>query len=459
MAKLKHIHVLSRAGQPDILLGFATRDGNTDVLYKWSTIGWTHLLDLPGTDLKYDSTTWRERVYWVDGKNAIGIYDGKGFCTPVSTAPIGQYIRTYQDRLVVGGDARTQAEIEAALLKWPADSNRNRIIYCEVEDDATWSPNNFIDAATNNGEIISGLEIGATTTGDEGAQSVLVVFKPSVTMLHRGTLGGVDVTLTVLSEEHGAPSHHSHGISNKGVLFVSKTNVCRLEPTANSEPEEIGFNIQPDILNIPLATQEFVAGFYYLGKYHCAIPSLFNNLNTFEFELDTRQPVFPQEQNWYGPHLGDEILQWAVFNDQLIAAQQESLNIWEIDQEFIFRSMVSESPRVIEIILPRLATQNFDDEKLDAIGFRGQLNELQTLTFEFDYERGQFFSSNSWQSQTGLGIFGAIFPLIRMLKQPRKDVQAKIIYDGNSDLQIDSLYLRARINRRQAEKKSGSVQG
>ena len=459
MAALKHIHVLSRAGQADILLGWATRDGGaTDGLYKWSITGWTLILSLPGTDLIYDSVTWRERLYWVDGKNALGIYDGLGFCSPVAEAPIGQYIRVHQDRLVIGGDARNQAEVEADGGTWPVDSNRIRVIYCEVLDDATWSPNNFIDCSTVNGEIISGLEIGGLTTSTEGAQSTLAIFKPSITMLHRGPLGTANVQLDIVSTEHGCPGYHSLGKSNEGIIFASKWSVCRLDPGSGKEPEEIGFSIAPDVAATPLAMQKWMAGFYHDGKYHLSFAAPATVTNGVEYELDMRTPVFPTEQNWCGPHSGDDILQWAVYNDELVAAQYGTLNMWLVDVEGQFDSMDSLDARVVEVVLPRIASPNLSKQKLDAFGFRIQIGASQDIDFEIDYDRGSDTDLLSWTSPATIGAFGPGFPVLRPLKQPANDMQISLFYEGNTDLQIDSIYLRGRLDRRQAELQNGSTQ-
>lgn len=458
MAALKHIHVLSRTGEDDILLGWATRDTDTDGLYKWGATGWILIYNLPGTDLIYDSVTWRERLYWVDGKNALGIYDGLGFCTPVPEAPIGQYIRVHQDRLCIGGDARTRTEIEGASLVWPADSNRIRVIYCEVLDDATWSPNNFIDCSTVNGEIISGLEVGGVTTSTEGAQSTLAIFKPSVTMLHRGPLGTANVQLDIVSTEHGCPGYHSLGRSNNGIVFASKYSVCRLDPGAVAEPEEIGFGIAPDVKAIPLVMQKWTAGFYFDNKYHLGFSSGSATVNNREYELDMRDAVFPQEQNWYGPHTGDEILQYAVYNDHLVAAQFGTLKMWSIDLENRFDSMTSLSPRVAVIKMPRIATPNITEEKVDAIGLRVQTDASTELEFDIDYDRGQSSSNYTWTAPSTIGVLGAGFPVVRPLKQPAHDMQVTLTHRNNADLQIDSIYLRSRVRRRQAEKQIDSTQ-
>ncbi|MFA6082657.1 MAG: hypothetical protein WC773_04615, partial [Patescibacteria group bacterium] len=142
-----HIQVLSRAGENDVLLSWQRRTSPTlvDALYQWNGTGWTLLLELPGTGLIYDSCTLQGNVYWADGKNPIRVWkaDASEACEVVD-APVVQYLITYQGRIVGAGDARTEAEVIADSQIWPADSNRDRVVYCEPLDDTLWSPNNFI---------------------------------------------------------------------------------------------------------------------------------------------------------------------------------------------------------------------------------------------------------------------------------------------------------------------------
>src|SRR5690348_10490963 len=138
---IKHLHVYKRPGEDDILLGFITRSGDTDGLFQWNGTSWTLLQELLGTDLIYDSVTWLGKVFWCDGKNHIWYLDADAdqICE-IETSPPVQYLIVFQEHLVGAGDARTQAEIEAIPGVWPADSNRDRVLWSEAIDFGRWSP-------------------------------------------------------------------------------------------------------------------------------------------------------------------------------------------------------------------------------------------------------------------------------------------------------------------------------
>src|SRR5690242_2900575 len=243
LVALKHIHVYRRPGDTDILYGWSTRSGDTDVLVQWNGAGWTEIFTLPGTDLIYDSVTWLSKLFWCDGKNGIWYLDPEtNTVCLIDTAPPVQYLIVFQERLVGAGDARTKAEIEAATLVWPADSNRDRVLFSEALDFNRWSPNNFIDAQTGTGEVISGLGINSITSADRGAQSQLVVFKPSSILVNDGILAAAEQRLSIVSKVLGAPGYHSVVNTPFGLMFCSKNTVCMLD-TSGREPNQVGFLI------------------------------------------------------------------------------------------------------------------------------------------------------------------------------------------------------------------------
>ena len=464
MAKIKHIHVMSQVGVADILLAFATRDGGaTDALYQWvPSLGWSLILALPGTDLIYDSVTWRNRLYWVDGKNAMQIYDGSGFCTTPPQAPVAQFIVVYQGRLVVGGDARLVPSEVAAV-----NSNRNLVRYCESLDDSTWSPNNFIQCdIVGDGQVISGLAVNTVSTSDQGAQSNLLIFHDTASMMHKGVLGSGDVELDVLSGVRGCPGYHSISDTPFGVTFISskatkgsRPTVCVVNPQGG-EPLEIGFPIHTDINNIQDAMHKLDTSIYHDNMLKIAFNGTgTGTANDHEWWLDLRQTVFPGEHNWYGAHTGDQILQWVIYQGKLVAAQNDSMNVWQVDIEGQFGSMTTPLvARTSTQTWPRVRVPGQRKGQVDAYGVMGQIKAGVTLTGSIDLDRGTTIINDTWTAPAALPANTPMYALIRPARFEGHDAKISLSHSDFSDITVDSVYIRSLIRGRQQEKQSNSSQ-
>jgi hypothetical protein len=460
LVALKHIHVHKRPGEVDLLFGWSTRSADTDVLVQWNGTSWTELFDLPGTDLIYDSVTWLSKVFFCDGKNGIWYYDveNANVCL-IDTAPPVQYLVVFQERLVGAGDARTKAEIEAAALVWPADSNRDRVLFCEVLDFDTWSPNNFIDSQTGTGEVITGLGVNSITSADRGAQSQLVVFKPSSILINDGVLGSGDQRLNIVSNVIGCPGYHSIENTPFGLMFCSKDTVSLLD-TSGKEPQQIGFFIGPDIAETQtdFDLQRWHAAILHDRTYKLAIPAgLASTVNDREWWLDLRPQIFPNEHLWYGPMTGDEILQYAIYEGDLVGAQQGTTNMWKLDVEGVYGSMTTPAtPRTSTMTWPRLAFENMERGKLDAYGFKGVIDSATevALTEGVDYERGRATTNETLT----VPARPAVYDVTRPVKRNAYDAQVSISHAADSDIEVHSVYIRGRTTRRQSEKEDGSTQ-
>jgi len=458
MAESKYIHTLHRAGQDDRLYAWNTRDGNTDAFYQWNGSGWTILWSLPGTGLIYDAVTWREKVFFCDGKHQIWVYDPAGgtICQLVN-GPVVQYLIVHQDRLVGAGDARTQAEVEADGGTWPVDSNRDRALFCEVLDYDTWTPNNFIDCKTGQGEVISALGINSITTSDAGAQAQLVIAKPASILVNNGTLGSLDQRLDVVSSVLGCPAYRTMRNTPHGLMFMSNGTVCLMDPSSK-EPQQPGFLIFSEFEAIPAAQKAKASAIFHNNMYKIAFAAAGGTTNTKEWWLDLRPPVFPSDNNWYGPHSGDTILMWEVFNGDLVAAQQGTVSMWKVDVEGLWRSMGSASARTSTAITGRMQTPGMKTAKLDAYGFTGVIDDTVSVTMEADIDRGTTSQADSWSAPNGLSSENPAYSLIRPLRYPAHDVQVTMAHASASDAEIHSIYLRSRDRRKQSEKQSNSSQ-
>jgi hypothetical protein len=457
MPALKHTHTYKRPGETDILLGFITRTADTDGLYQWNGTGWTLLWELEGTDLIYDSATYQGRVYFVDGKNNMWVYDAyEDTVCEITTGPVAQYIIVYQDRLVVAGDARTEAEVIADGGVWPADSNRDRVLFSEALDTSRWSPNNFIDANSGTGELISGLGVNSINSADRGAQSQLAVFKPSAVLVNDGVLGAAEQRLNIVSSVIGCPGYHSIVNTPFGLMFCSKTTVCLLD-TSGKEPQQVGFWISPAIAAVPAALQKWTAAIYHDNTYKLSLGSSeATTANDNEWWLDLRAQIFPQEHIWYGPMTGDAILQYEIFQDTLIGAQMLTTSMWELDVEGSYRSMSSASARTSIMTWPRVKSENLARGKIDAYGFRGVTDSATTVAFteSIDFERGEDSEANTFTAPAQ----DAIYSVTRPIKRNSYDAQVSISHSAASDLEVHSVYVRGRTTRRQSEKMDGSTQ-
>jgi hypothetical protein len=458
MAAIKHTHKYARPGETDILLGFLTRTADTDGLYQWNGSGWTLLWELEGTDLIYDSATYQGRVYWVDGKHHMWVYDAyEDTVCEIETSPLGlQYLLVYQDRLVGAGDARTEAEVVADSGTWPVDSNRDRVLFSEALDVSRWSPNNFIDANSGTGELISGLGVNSITSADRGAQSQLVVFKPSATLVNDGVLGAAEQRLNIVSSVIGCPGYHSIVNTPFGLMFCSKTTVCLLD-TSGKEPQQVGFWISPAIAEVPADLQKWTAAIFHDNTYKLALgSSSATTANDREWWLDLRPQIFPQEHIWYGPMTGDAILQYEIFKNLLVGAQMETTNMWRLDVEGTYRSMTTTAARTSTMTWPRIKSENMARGKLDAYGFRGVIDADTAVAFieTVDFERGEDTEANTFTVPAN----PAIYNVTRPVKRNSYDAQVSISHSAASDLEVHSVYVRGKVTRRQSEKMDGSTQ-
>lgn len=460
MAQIKYIHNYKRDGNADILLAFMTRDaGATDALYQWNGTGWTEIWQLPGTNLRYDAVNWRDKVFFCDGKNGIWVYDAlTNVMCKIQNAPVVQYLIVHQDRLVGAGDARTKAEVEAAGGVWPQDSNRDRVLFCEVLDYDTWPPNNFIDCRTGTGEVISGLGINSITTADTGAQSQLVIFKPSAILINHGTLGAIDQLLSVVSTVMGCPAYKSIVNTPYGLMFATKESVGLLD-SQGREPQQVGFHIESKIRDVPSSLKSEMAAVLHENTYKLSVGASGASTNNQEWWLDLRPALFPNEQNWYGPHTDDKILQYEIFNGELIGAEHGTVRVWKLDREGFWGSMTnSQVPRTSIAKTGRIKAPGMYEPKLDAYGFTGKVDPDVVLTLTADVDRGASTEQDTWTTPASLPSEKGVYGIIRPIKRPGHDVQLTLQHSVGSDMELYSIYVRSRERRRQAEKQSGSTQ-
>jgi len=460
MPAIKHIHTYRRPGEVDLLLSWQTRTDDTDGLFLWNGTGWTLIWELEGTDLIYDSVTWKSKVFWCDGKHHIWWYDADfDLICEVEESPPVQYLIVFQERLVGAGDARTKEEIEAASLVWPADSNRDRVLWSEALDFERWAPNNFIDAQTGNGETISGLGVNSITSSDRGAQSQLVVFKPSSVLINDGVLGAAEQRLNIVSEVIGCPGYHSIVNTPFGLMFGARETVCLIDTNAK-EPNQVGFFINPDIRKTrnDFSLQRWQAAILHDNTYKLSVPAdVTSEFNDQEWWLDLRPQLFPSEQLWYGPHTGDFILQYEIFKGDLVGAEMGTTTMWRLDVEGKYGSMTDpDTARTSTMTWPRVKSENMARGKLDAYGFRGVIDSetAVVMTESVDFERGVATQANTLT----VPARPAVYDVTRPIKRNSYDAQVTISHSADSDIEVHSLYVRGRTTRRQSEKENDSTQ-
>lgn len=460
MAQIKHIHVLRQVGTNDLVFSFQTRTADTDAIFQWDGDSWVEIYELPGTDLIYDTCSFMGRMYWADGKNPISVIkpDEDEVCEVAEgDGPVVQYLVGYQERIVGAGDARTQAEVEADGGVWPADSNRNRVLFSEVIDDTQWSPNNFINVEDDSGEVISGLGVNSITSATRGAQAQLVVFKPHSTMINDGTLGAAEQRMSHVSRVIGCPGYHSIVNTPFGLVFCSAETVCLLD-TTGKEPNQIGFVIAPAITEIPASRQKWTAAIFHDQTYKLSITPTNQTTNQNEWWLDMRPQVFPEQQNWYGPHTGDLIFQYVIIDTVLAGSQDVTTTMWQLDVEGTFRSMSSSSARSSVMTWPRVRQEEMQLGKLDAFGYAGFCSTSVAITEAVDFDYGTANTSATFTTPSSLSASLPSYNVTRPLKRPAHDVQVSITHSANSDMEVHSVFVRAKLHRRQSEKQLNSTQ-
>lgn len=449
-SRILRLHTLRRVGKDDVLFAVISRDGDTDAIYQWygvPTPSWQLVYELPGTNLIYDSVTWQERVHLADGKNPILRFGDELDCFDES--PVVQYLAVFQDRLFGAGDARLIPSEVAEV-----DSNRNMVRFCEVLDFEHWLPNNFISADTGTGESISGLGVNSITSSDRGAQGQLVVFKPSSTFINDGVINSNEQRLNVVSKVVGCPGYNTIKNTPFGLMFVGQENVYLMNAAAK-EPDQIGTLIGPEIKASGL--KSLAAAYFHDNCYKLSISAEGGTTNSREWWLDLRQGIFPEAQLWYGPHTGDRILQYEVFNGALVAAEHNTTNIWRVDVEGVWGSMTdSGAARTSIMTWGRFSTQNMKRGFLDAYGFQGTISRESSGTVQFDetvdFEGGIATASNTFDVAVTGGVDKSTYAVIRPVRRTAYDAQVSISHDDASDCTVDSLYVRSKIHRRQSER-------
>jgi len=469
-AKILRIQTLKRDGQDDVELSIQTRDGGlTDALFQWiNPSGWVMIYELPGTSLRYSTVQFNERIYIADGKHHMYKYDGGSVCQLSTTiSPVVQYLVVFQNRIVGAGDARTQAEVVADGGTWPVDSNRDRVLFSEPLDETTWNPNSFIDFNTGIGEVITGLGVNSLNSSTAGAQEQLVVFKDHFVGVNKGTLESPNQELDVLSSQRGCPAHNTIANTPFGLMFMSTDTMC-LMPQNGQEPQDIGLPMGLSIKGIPLNIQRDCAGFYFDDAYHLAIPaSATATTNNSEWELDLRQVMFPSQDMWYGPHSGDTILQYETFRDTpssdnnpyLIAAQQNTTNMWHLNTEGWYGSMAAvTTARTSTQKWPRLLMKGMKQAILDAFGFTGTINPSVALSATVDIDKGTQQYTPTWTAPASTSSSKPMYMLLRPTRRPGHDAQVSVSHSSWSDIIVDSLYIRTKPVGRQSEKQKSSTQ-
>lgn len=458
---IQHCQVVPRIAEEDYIYSWQTRTSDTDALYQWNGSSWTLLKELDGTDLIYDSAVLGEKLYWADGKNPIQVLNiaDNTTCTASDDGPVVQYLIAYQERLVGAGDARTQAEVEADGGVWPADSNRNRVIFSEALDTDTWPPNNFIDADIGTGEVISGLGINSINSATKGAQTQLVVFTPTSTLVNDGALASADQRLAVASTVLGCPSYHTIINTPFGLMFCSRHTVCLLDQKG-IEPQQIGFLIAPAIKDSYDADPDYViwrCAAFHDNTYKLSICNDDEEENNEEWWLDLRPAVFPNEHNWFGPHDGDQIFQYLLWEDLLLGVQDGTDDLWELEVEDQYDSMTTTAARTSTMTWPRFKVNNIKKGKLDAYGFRGETDAATNVSFTetISYDSNLSTAANTF---THAATVVPVYHVLRPIRRSSYDAQVSISFSANADLEVHSVYLRSKMLRRQSEKQAADSQ-
>lgn len=454
---IKRLHTLRRVGKADVLFGILTRLGDTDALYEWygDPPSWQLVMELEGTDLIYDTVTWQERLHIADGKHPIIRLDEDVDC--FQYAPVVQYLAVFQDRLIGAGDARLIPSEVAEV-----DSNRDRVVFCEALDFEQWSPNNFIAADTGTSEQITGLGVNSITSSERGAQGQLAVFKPHSIYINDGVLGSGDQRLNAVSKAIGCPSYNTIKNTPFGLMFMSAETVCLMDTQAK-EPNQTGVFISPSIKEIPTTDdvstnmQQWACAIFHDQTYKLSIAGEGETTNTLEWWLDQRPIIFPNEMNWYGPHSGDKIFQYEIFQGALIGAEFGTDRIWKLDVEGAWGSMTDRNTaRTSTMTWNRAAMPGMKRAILDAYGFKGVLTQTDTdsvvFTESIDIERGEQSYANTFTVPIPATGELAYYNITRPIRRPGYDVQVSVSHSAPNDITVDTIHLRAKVRQRQSEK-------
>ena len=257
----------------------------------------------------------------------------------------------------------------------------------------------------------------------------------------------------------GCPAYKTIVNTPYGLLFMTNSTVGLLD-TSSKEPGQPGFNIYQEFKNIPVAMRKEACAIYHDEMYKISFAGVAGTTNTREWWLDLRPVVFEQgNRDWFGPHTGDVIYQYTNFDEMLLAAQQNTTSLWQVDVEGLWRSMSSSSPRTSIAITGRAVATNMQTTKIDAYGFSGVIAPATLVTMTVDADLGTSTVSNTWTSPASLSSEKPAFALIRPLKTPAHTARATITHAAASDIELFRLYVRRRVRRKQGEKQTNSTQG
>jgi hypothetical protein len=206
------------------------------------------------------------------------------------------------------------------------------------------------------------------------------------------------------------------------------------------------------------AMEKWHAAIFHENTFKMSISNAHATLNNEEWWLDLKPQIFPQEQNWYGPYTGDNILQYAIFNDVLVGAQMGTNSMWRLDVEGQYGSMTTPATARTQVMTwPRFQANDLKRGMVDAFGFRGLTDVASALVFTETLSMDQASSTVTTVFTTP--VAARIYDVSRPFRRVKYDGQLSISHQSDGkDLEIQSLYLRTKLSRRQSEALEGSSQ-
>lgn len=209
-------------------------------------------------------------------------------------------------------------------------------------------------------DVVTGVGIAGVTSEYE-AQAPLLFFTKTRTFLATGDPfdpNDEQATLTELSSKVGCMGHDSIVNTPIGTIFCALDSIY-LIPTGGGYPQDIGWPIADQILQIPPGQRSTITAIYHRGFYKLCIPaSPSSTRNDAQWWLDIRQGL-TDPPSWWGPHSGIALSCMTVDDEHTLEIERCYGALWGTGQ-VVLTAQQKLFTDLGTPVLSRLTTGRFD---------------------------------------------------------------------------------------------------
>lgn len=210
----------------------------------------------------------------------------------------GKYLVSHRNRIWVSGDSTSSnansSKVYATSTILPG---LEQALYNTGQ---FWPLNAQINVAPNDGDIITGMAVAATTETVEQPTSPMLIFKNNSTWAFFGDIvNDPNATLVNLSNRIGCVSHRTIAATTVGTIFLAHDSIYLVRPDTLI-PVDIGWPIAPKIKEIPRLRRGNACAMFHRGFYKLAVSPAGTTRNIQHWWLDLRTGL-SSTPSWWGP--------------------------------------------------------------------------------------------------------------------------------------------------------------